>query len=50
MIVGHTPTPTICDEPKIFRAGKLIDIDCGCAYEGGRLVCLCLDNFEEFYV
>lgn len=50
VIVGHTPTPTICDEPKIFRAGKLFDIDCGCAYAGGRLGCLCLDNFEEFYV
>lgn len=50
MIIGHTPTLTICNEPKIFRAGKLIDIDCGCAYEGGRLGCLCLDNFEEFYV
>jgi hypothetical protein len=25
------------------------DIDCGCAY-GGRLCCLRLDDFEEFYV
>lgn len=50
MIVGHTPTPIVCGESKIFRTGKLIDIDCGCAYEGGRLGCLCLDNFEEFYV
>lgn len=50
VIVGHTPTPTICDEPRIFLNEKLIDIDCGCAYEGGRLGCLCLDNFEEFYV
>lgn len=49
-IVGHTPTPTVCGEPKIFRAGKLIDIDCGCAYVDGKLGCLCLDNFEEFYV
>lgn len=50
LIVGHTPTPTICGEPKIFRNNKLIDIDCGCAFEGGRLGCLCLDDFEEFYV
>lgn len=49
-VVGHTPTPTVCGEPKIFRAGKLIDIDCGCAFEDGRLGCLCLDDFEEFYV
>lgn len=49
-VVGHTPTPTVCGEPKIFRTGKLIDIDCGCAFEDGQLGCLCLDDFEEFYV
>lgn len=50
LIVGHTPTLTVCGEPKIFRAEKLIDIDCGCALEDGKLGCLCLDSFEEFYV
>lgn len=50
VIVGHTPTPLVCGEPKIFHNDKLIDIDCGCAFEGGRLGCLCLDNFEEIYV
>lgn len=50
LIVGHTPTLTFCGEPKIFRAEKLIDIDCGCAFDGGRLGCLRLDSFEEFYV
>lgn len=39
-IIGHTPTETICGEHKIFRNKKLFDIDCGCAYEDGRLGCL----------
>lgn len=50
LIVGHTPTNTICGEPKIYRSGKLFDIDCGIAYEKNVLGCLCLDNFEEIYV
>lgn len=49
-IIGHTPTQIICGEAKIIQAGKLIDIDCGCAFDGGRLGCLRLDDFEEFYV
>ena len=35
---------------RIFRRGTMIGLDCGCAYPGGRLGCLCLDTMEEFYV
>lgn len=49
-VIGHTPTMSFGGEPKIFRNGKLFDIDCGCAFDGGRLGCLCLDNLEETYV
>ena len=52
VIFGHTPVQLL--EPgapaKIYRRGNLIDIDCGCAFPGGRLGCLCLDTLEEIYV
>ncbi len=35
---------------RIFHCNTMIGIDCGCAYPGGRLGCLCLDTMEEFYV
>lgn len=54
MIVGHKPTFSISAEyaGKIYKNGKFIDIDCGCYYHtaGGRLGCLRLDDFKEFYV
>lgn len=54
MVVGHKPTFMISAEyaGKIYKKGKLIDIDCGCRYHtaGGRLGCLRLDDFKEFYV
>lgn len=40
LIVGHTPVKEIWGKYKIFRNDKLIDIDCGCACEDGRLGCL----------
>ena len=57
MVFGHTPARLLyrqIGEPeqldRIFHRGTMIDIDCGCAYPGGRLGCLCLDTMEEFYV
>lgn len=64
IVFGHTPTCYFWVEEKgvsleeilreencnhIFRKGKLIGIDCGCAYVG-YLGCLCLETMEEIYV
>lgn len=49
-IIGHTPTETVCGEHKIFRKEKLVDIDCGIAFESDKLGCLRLEDFCEFYV
>lgn len=57
LVFGHTPTRLLYEqigEPgqpdRIFFHGALIGIDCGCAYPGGRLGCLCLDTMDAFYV
>lgn len=50
LVFGHTPTRLLSGQDKIFRRGTVIDIDCGCAFKGGRLGCLCLNTMEEFYV
>lgn len=57
VVVGHTPVQLLVaedgkeDSPaKIYHKGKLIDIDCGCVFQGGKLGCLCLNTMEEFYV
>ena len=51
LIFGHTPTcyfQTV--EPwSIWKGETAIGIDCGGAYEGGRLGCLRLDDMKEFY-
>lgn len=53
LVFGHTPTPYYTgarrSDARIYRRGKLIGIDCGCAY-GGPLGCVCLDTMEEIYV
>lgn len=51
VVVGHTPTQMIKDNPKsgfIYRKNNNIAIDCG-AYYGGRLAALCLDTGVEYY-
>lgn len=49
-IIGHTPTCFLGKKDnRIYRKGKLIDIDCGCVM-GGNLAALCLETMEEFYV
>ena len=57
VVVGHTPVQLLAAEgdkedtpAKIYHNGNLIDIDCGCIFQGGKLGCLCLDMMEEFYV
>lgn len=57
VILGHTPTRFLYEktgedvsEEKFFHAGTYTAIDCGCAFQGGRLGCLCLDTMEEIYV
>ena len=57
LVFGHTPTRLLYQQigelgqpDRIFHRGMMIGIDCGCAYPGGRLGCLCLDTMEEFYV
>ena len=50
LVFGHTPTRLLGGRDKIFRRETMIGIDCGCAFHGGRLGCLCLDTMEEFYV
>ena len=50
VLSGHTPTPLICHEPKIFKQHQQINIDCGASFQGGRLACLCLNTMEEYYI
>lgn len=50
LVFGHTPARVLGGGDRILRRETWIDIDCGCAFQGGRLGCLCLDTLEEFYV
>lgn len=55
VICGHTPTLRYMQHNKkasiIHRMGKIL-IDCGAHFSkhGGRLACLRLDDFKEFYI
>ena len=54
MICGHTPTIFISGifPMEVLQEGKIMWIDCGCAYGtgmGGRLACLRLETEERFY-
>lgn len=49
-VMGHTPTPLLSGKAEIYKNGRNIFIDCGACNTDGRLACLCLDTFEEFYV
>ena len=52
VVFGHTPVQLVKPgkPAEIYRRNKLINIDCGCVFRGGRLGCLCLDTMEEIYV
>jgi serine/threonine protein phosphatase 1 len=49
LISGHTPTPLLCGEPRIYHGNRHLNVDCGAVF-GGRLACLRLDDMEEFYI
>lgn len=51
VVFGHTPTMLLRPDKAsaIYQKGRSIAIDCGCVH-GGRLGCLRLDDFREFYV
>ena len=49
VVCGHTPTLAITGKPEIYRKNNFINIDCGAAF-GGKLGCLRLDDFKEFYI
>ena len=54
MICGHTPTHVYSGifPMEILQEGKIMWIDCGCAYGtdlGGRLACVRLETDERFY-
>ena len=48
VICGHTPTLTLGSDSILHREGAIL-IDCGCVYDGGKLVCLRLDDMKAFY-
>ena len=55
LIVGHTPTFLFRKDPenRIYHGkGSITDVDCGAVYDfaAGRLGCLRLDDYKEFYV
>lgn len=52
VIFGHTPVQLLDENipARIYRKGNLVDIDCGCVFQDGRLGCLCLDTMEDIYV
>lgn len=54
VIVGHVPTYRLegGKAGQILDDGGIIYIDCGAAHkeDGGRVGCLRLDDFEEFYI
>ncbi len=51
LIFGHTPTRYYQDNDPlcIWFSKNAIGIDCGCAYDAGRLACLRLDDMQVFY-
>lgn len=51
VIFGHTPTTHYQDvtPPEVWFGKHLIGIDCGCAYQDGRLACIRLDDMKVFY-
>jgi len=51
IIFGHTPTMHYQrkDPMEVFYGDNRIGIDCGCAYENGRLACMRLDDGAIFY-
>lgn len=48
VVVGHTPTISLCGRHDVYKSGNMIFIDCAATF-GGRLACLCLETGEVVY-
>lgn len=48
VVVGHTPTISLCGRHEVYKSGNMIFIDCAATF-GGRLACLCLETGEVVY-
>ncbi len=49
VVVGHTPTISLCGRHEVYKSGNMLFIDCAATFNG-RLACLCLDDGEIVYV
>lgn len=47
---GHTPVRKFTGKPYILHKNNNIFIDCGACLSGGKLGCIRLDDFMEYYV
>lgn len=49
IVSGGVPAGKLCGENRVYKSNNNICIN-GDLRNGGRLICLCLDTMEEFYV
>ncbi len=50
VVAGHTPTLKLTGKPFVLHRSGNIFIDCGACLKGGKLACVRLDDFMEYYV
>ncbi len=50
VVTGHTPVQKFTGKPYILHKNNNIFIDCGACMIGGKLACVRLDDFMEYYV
>ena len=50
VVTGHTPVQKFTGKPYILHKNNNIFIDCGACLNGGKLGCIRLDDFMEYYV
>lgn len=48
--VGHTPTLMLKESPTEYETNGFTLIDGGACFNGGILICVCLDNNQKFYI
>ena len=48
-VTGHTPVQKLTGKPYILHKNGNIFIDCGACLNGGKLGCIRLEDFMEFY-
>jgi serine/threonine protein phosphatase 1 len=49
VVAGHTPTVKLTGKPYVLHRSGNIFIDCGACMKGGKLACVRLDDFMEYY-